>query len=117
MESPTEPQIKYAKNLGIENPEQFSKAGLKDMIAMKVDNKSSQAPVSAPFVKPSVVNTDENTYKTTDKFTTMYVSYAKDLFVELVQHGGNLNNPSPVGEVDIMEVAIKLIKQARDAFS
>ena len=49
MTEATEKQISFAKNLGIEKPEQFTKEVLKDLINAKVEGgKADKAPQSAP---------------------------------------------------------------------
>lgn len=42
MERATEKQIKYAASLGIENPENFSKTALKELISAKLGGNSQQ---------------------------------------------------------------------------
>jgi len=44
MEEPTEKQIKFAKNLGIEDPESFSKKALSEMIDRKTKKKEGYEP-------------------------------------------------------------------------
>ena len=45
-----------------------------------------------------------------NKSTTMYVSYAKDIFCEIYQEGNGISHDTVMGE------AIKLVKQAKEAF-
>lgn len=48
-----------------------------------------------------------------NKNTTMYVSYAKDIFCALIQHD---EYASKGQQSAVMNVAIELVKQARDSF-
>ena len=71
--------------------------------------------VPAETIKPEEFGTAKGTAKGTAngtaKNTTMYTSYAKDIFVAVTTEGSSRTH-----EQD-MELAVKLVKQARDAFS
>jgi len=101
---PSEKQIGFAKSLGIENPEKYDKKTLSGMIEA---NMRSTEGFDTPKPKEKVYESESFPV---DKTTTMYVSYAKDIFLGLLAN--KPDNP----EV-IMTVAIKLVKQAREAFS
>ncbi len=70
--------------------------------------------------KPEVVrpgdhsNFQEDTYnKPKNNHATMYTSYAKDIFCALTQTSGS---PEEITAEALMDKAIKLVKQAKEAF-
>lgn len=71
------------------------------------DNKPQ---ITNEAVAKAVKDNVERTYKapTGDKFTTMYVSYTKDIFCSEVKFGENINQR--------MDMAIAIVKQAKEAF-
>ena len=58
-----------------------------------------------PAPKSKSVNLDNN-------FTTMYVSYAKDVYIGLNEH-----KKAEIDPRELMDLSIQLVKQARNAFS
>jgi len=56
---------------------------------------------------------DSVTPKSNNGFTTMYVSYAKDTFLGLL----NLETAKGIEPAGVMKLAIDLVKQAKEAFS
>ena len=73
---------------------------------------SEDKPISAkPADNKTFAKAPSNTPAQNDKFTTMYVSYAKDIFIGLME------NKVYEKSDDCMTNAIRLVKQARDAFS
>ena len=108
MEEATEKQIAFAKKLGINAPEAFSKGALKELIDVAIKKRDANKPSAVQTVKP------EKAFEkiVDDKYKAMYTSYAKDIFVSLSDYG--IKNEKPLDE--IMNVCIKLVKQARDAF-
>ena len=107
MEQPTDKQIIFAKTLGIENPSQYDKKTLSGMIDAKVSKKPSE---NKTFVK---AETPRERIADT-KSTTMYTSYAKDIFIAIYPHA---ISGTPLSSQAIMNEAIGLVKQARDAFT
>jgi hypothetical protein len=107
MEQATEKQIKYAKVLGIANPEKYSKIALKELISTKLEDSPAET------VKPEKAF-ENSSIKEDNKYTTMYVSYAKDIFVSIQEFKGQLINEEAINAMDL---AIELVKRARDAFS
>jgi len=95
----TEKQIKYAMMLGIADAGNYDKATLSKMIDAKAPKTDTVKPHE--FGRDIKVTVD-------NKNTTMYTSYAKDVFIAM---------PSSDDLIKDMDCAIKLIKQARDAFS
>ena len=105
MEEATEKQISFANKLGIENPGQFSKQALRELIEKKASFKDKQAPK-----EPQKVYEDSFPEK---KTTTMYVSYAKDILCAMINKVGALNKTE--AKV-LMAESIDLVKQAELAF-
>lgn len=67
--------------------------------------------------KPKIIELQNG--KEVSKFTTMYVSYAKDIFIQMLT---NISDTDPEKQTDevvnrAMKKAIELVKQARDSFS
>ena len=113
MEQASEKQIGYAQKLGIENPSQYDKQALRGLIdvALKKQNPDKE---NVPVVRPGMpVKTNVPPY---NKNTTMYVSYAKDIFCNLMTE---LVKTKPIDIIpeDVMTTAIKLVKQAQKEFS
>ena len=102
MEEATEKQIKFAKQLGIETPEKFSKMALKELIADKVDEKPA-APQKIPSEqsRPTDVNCD--------------VICVKDIFLAMIN---KLDKHLEVNDAEgAMKTSINLVKQAREGLS
>lgn len=100
----TEKQLNYMKSLGIDTFPGITKDAAKAMIsaALEADDK------------PEVVKPYGAKPKTDGKFTSMYVSYAKDIFCKLTEYE---KAEGTTEERDyFMEQAIALVKQAREAF-
>ena len=106
MTEATPKQIGYAKKLAIENPENYTKEALSKMIDERI-GKSVQ--------KEETVKAG-NVFEVTPvgEHTTMYTSYAKDIFIQIIDDKYIRENKGPE---QIMDYAINLVKQARDAFS
>ena len=102
MEKATDKQIAYAKKLGIEGAESFSKQALREMIDRKKNEPKSES--KSEYTKTY-------TPRDPDKKTTMYVSYAKDLFICL---NGVLGKD--ISAEELMDKCIELVKQAKEAF-
>jgi len=105
-ETATEKQIEFAKRLGIEKPEVYTKATLREMIDTKLRERDDKIEVvkmsdSGPVKKTSQNGSNAN-------FGAMYTSYAKDIFCEIYDDKKNIP--------DQMDLAIELIKQAKEAF-
>ena len=74
----------------------------------KAEYEATQTGKEVPVVKPGEpVKAAQNG----SKHTTMYVSYAKDIFCAMIALGENKDNTY------IMETAIGLVKQAQKEFS
>ena len=74
----------------------------------KCYGEANEDSAEIPVVKPGVVN---NPSVSNGKHTTMYVSYAKDVFKSLQESKIGSNNL-----IEDMRVSIDLIKQAKEAF-
>lgn len=89
---PTDKQISFAKNLGIENPQNYTKAALREMIDKKLAEKPQKQEVKKEPRREAP--------------TSYYVAYAKDICVALINAGSD--KPIPC-----MKTAIDMIKMAR----
>ena len=98
MTDATDKQIRFAQSLGIENPEQFSKQALRELIDKKIGGKVQATKADAIQERP--------TYKKFDK-SSYYVSYAKDLFVAMVPMVKDLE------AVALMKICVDCIKLAK----
>jgi len=99
MTDATDKQIKFAKSLGIENAEQFSKQALREMIDKKLVDKPKQ---EKPAEKPKIQSYDTTSY---------YVAYAKDILVAMISLG---NTPDGKQEITaLMKDCIDAVKMAR----
>ena len=110
MEQPTPKQIMFAETLGIDNPSQYDKKTLSGMINAKVGKQEEKPADNKSFAK---AETPRERIADT-KSTTMYTSYAKDIFIAIYPHA---ISGTPLSSQAIMNEAIGLVKQARDAFT
>ena len=108
-ETATEKQIEFAKRLGIEKPEVYTKATLREMIDTKLrerDDKIEVVKIPGGTMVGPKIKTSQN--GSNANFGAMYTSYAKDIFCEIYDDKKNIP--------DQMDLAIELIKQAKEAF-
>ena len=112
--NPSVPQINYAKALGIENPEQYSRQTLKELISKKVEEQEKvEAEPKVSIKKPDMASKNGNNGN-----KAMYVSYAKDIFIALVNRLSD-EGYLQMGEKEVdatMRTSIELVKQAKEAF-
>ena len=104
MEQATEKQIGFAKKLGIDKPEQYDKQALRGLIDVELKKQKPEEKVEV--VKPYEQDGS--------KHATMYVSYAKDIFLGLLNSITREGAARPAD--DLMKKAIELVKQAREEF-
>ena len=120
MEQATEKQIAYATNLGIDNPESFSKIALKELISAKLGGDKpqyqakpqSQAPVQATNTVEAVsivISKKEapNSYefgKAGDRFK-LYFGHISDLKKQLkeLEDAGMITDPLEVKPEDFAQ--------------
>lgn len=76
------------------------KDGFKNVIGI-ADDKPAVKPLAEKFID--------------NKATTMYTSYCKDVFLGILSH--TINPQEPLDYQKVMQVAVELVTQARDAFS
>ena len=108
------------------NP-QFPRKYCHECSAAKKASFEGVQPVNAPVVKvPQAMDAHGNNIPNApvvkpNNHTTMYVSYAKDIFValsaskEFIENYDKINN-GVTPTKDIMHEAIELVKQAKEAF-
>lgn len=106
MEQPTEKQMMFAETLGIENPSQYDKKTLSGMINAKVGKEENPKPSQNKFFAKAPASVPVQ-----DKNSTMYVSYAKDIFLELMKIDDALTFEGKMSQ------AVALVKQAKQAFN
>lgn len=108
MEQATEKQVNFAKKLGIDNPGQYDKNNLRVMI----DNALNKDEPKPQVIKPEQLGESAvpRTANGTAKLTTMYTSYAKDVFIALMSKEGGTASEDRT-------LAIDIVKTFRDAFS
>lgn len=126
----SEKQIKFMNNLGIKYPANITIDEAKVLISMKLAECEQTAPIKEWAVKTPVEVVKPQEYKfkhmkqediaekdiiTDFEPTSMYVSYAKDIFNEMFDIFRK-EKPSMTA-TDCMELAINLVKQAHEAFS
>lgn len=73
------------------------------------------APVQTPVVGAKPTSFEEAMAKPENKFTAMYVSYAKDLFIASIADV-KTGEIEPQEGKEVMKLCIDLVKQAREAF-
>lgn len=112
MTEATEKQIKFMVSLGLKPFQGMTMDTAKELIANALAMKEGLKPtVEKPSYAPQVPQ--ETKVSSTGKFTTMYVSYAKDVFCSLMNDDKG-TSPELYGK--IMGISIALVKQAREAF-
>ena len=104
MEEATEKQLKFMKALGIEyDPAKFlSKEDAKEAISDELTKKEIKT------VKPGAIAKPASNGKSFNG-GAMYTSYAKDIFCELCKTHKTIPE-------ETMDEAIRLVKQAKEAF-
>ena len=110
-EPATMAQVRYAKVLGVQDPERYDKQTLRGLIDVaKGESEQNTKPKYEDMQEPVKVERPyDNVPKKPAQHTTMYVSYAKDIFVKLVPDEGQSLSA-------MMDEAIALVKQAKEAF-
>ena len=104
MEKATDKQINYAKTLGIEDPESFSKQALSELIDKKIGTKGKL------LIEPQIESVIKNGFKPKFDTSSYYVAYAKDLCVAMLQ-------ANPTEDIaTLMNQAIQCILAAKKAF-
>ena len=89
-----------------------SKQGFKNIRAVRLPPTPEK--IAKEKESEEIADRVEMPVKNDSRTATMYTSYAKDIFVELISQEHNKGSDS---EKDLMSMAIDLVKQARDAFS
>ncbi len=109
----SEKQLKFMKSLGLVAPEGITKIEARIAIDRKLNKSDAEAGEEVEVVKPGEVKHGEKFYEEVkkDKTATMYTSYAKDIFVAICE---KMNKTGQLEED--MDTAIKLVKQAKEAF-
>lgn len=101
----TEKQIKFMQSLKVPTFEGLTKNTAKELIQNALEAQDKPEVVKMPPVETKVSKPFNG--------TAMYVSYAKDIFMGLVGD----TNPDRERAKAVMEEAILLVKQAKEAFS
>ena len=117
---PTEKQLSFAKTLGIDEPEQYSRATLSELIDKKAGSrykKTTEEPKTDTIVK--------NGYKPrANGLNRYYASYAKDLCIAMLnaiieKNRLLISKPEDWKDIEvnkIMEAAIHCVKMAKREF-
>jgi len=109
MEQPTEKQLGFAETLGIENPSQYDKKTLSGMINAKVGKEDKPKPADNKFFAKAPSSSPKD-----DKAVTMYTSYAKEIFCAMLYPIAMRD--TPITSQALMNEAVNLVKQAKEAF-
>ena len=104
---PSEKQIKFAKSLNIN-----ANGMTRKELSKAIDSVLTKHVEADDMDKPEVVKVGYT--KPANKNTTMYVSYAKDIFNNFTQIFYDKQISMPHKE--LMEISIALVKQAKEAF-
>ena len=113
-EPATEKQVNFMKSLKIEVPESITKMEARlaiDRVLNKqeIDEKPEVVRPGYPKRHEEVKNRNNGKTMVNGKpATTMYASYAKDIFVAMYD--------KEVGLKEAMQIAVELVKQAKEAF-
>jgi len=117
MEQATDAQIRYMKGLGIKFPNDINKIQAKYAIENALNNQSqekAQATNDATTYLETIPKEKPLVKKPLNGNSSYYVSYAKDIFICLMES----HKPTNIeGCKPIMVRAIELVKQAQEAFS
>lgn len=106
-EKATEKQIEFAQKLGIDNASTYTKKTLSELIKKKVEEKDKSEGKES-------TGSEKVAQKGSYNPKSMYVSYAKDIFIEFKKH--SLQHERPQTDKGLMVEAIALVQQAKNAF-
>jgi len=104
MEKPTDKQIGFATNLGIEDPDKFGKQALSELIEMKTGGPKDKPKEAKVYDGEEAFNTRDHKY---DKDPT---GLAIEIFNTIWDKDAGVN------PTEVMDVCIGLVKQAQEAF-
>jgi len=113
MSEATEKQINYAKSLGIDNPGQYSKETLRELIEKQIEGEKV---MEKDLAKPAEDEKMPLGAPKEQKNTGYYVSYAKDILVALINGTVNKDLDADKGTEEFMNISIARVKQAIKAF-
>jgi hypothetical protein len=108
-EPATYKQVKTLQQYNVPGAENFSKQDATAKIGELFEAANVETAKPGEFVKPKI---QYPTHRSDDSKKTMYVSYAKDIFIAALDD--SQTKDMPVEEV--MDMSIKLVKQAKEAF-
>lgn len=110
VEFATEKQKWLMKKEGIQFFENTTKEEAKSLLEAKLGKSQSYTPKPVSFPNASKPKTTDD-----NKNKTFYIAYAKDVFITLVEAGA-IDPETGSNAQHVMETAINLIKQAKEAF-
>jgi hypothetical protein len=120
MEKATESQLKLIKSLGVKCPEGVSKLEASGIIKEHLEKKKQDAEekqkAKMSETQVSYQKIESSKPAAGKDCTTMYVSYAKDLFIAFLNVAKDQESMQKLTPPDLMNLCVKLIKQAKGEF-
>ena len=106
-------QLALMSKIGIIAPEPCTKQQASAMIEAKLGKKEEKPASVAPKNNKEIYDDCREGWNSRSAKTPMYVSYAKDIFCALLDNENRVGDETPER---FMTTAIKLVKQAKEAF-
>ena len=93
-------------------------SNIRSFVRFRLENGQGKVIVEKPseFVESQGYKPDKFSDARAAKDTSIYTSYAKDLFIELYKENVTLTEQARANNLSLMQEAVKLVKEAREAF-